>query len=291
MTNWIGRELRPADMKAPLTNLVENAPRPASLFVKAALARGADFSGWWYGVWRDGLTLEAVMAVDNHQGSIYADNEDAARGLANELYAMQKRLGPTGQAHRHQLIGESKTMMVIWPIMKDIPGRKLLSDKDCDLLVGAPDDGSTAPSSRVTFDLATRADERIVYDFAADLRIDQMGVDPRKIGRETYGQRITDLIVNGRELIAKEKDSGRPFFVAELQDLSADTMMLTETWVPPHYRARGKLIAHAFWAAARHPAVAGKELVYLASDPTLGGAAKAAGWKRMAGYRWSVTHG
>jgi len=290
VTNWIGRELRPADMKV-LTPFVERAPRPASVFVKASLARGADFTGWWYGVWRDGQTLEAVMSVDNHQSAIYADNEDAARGLAEELLGMQKRLGPSGQTHRHHLICESRTMMVVWPILKDIPFRKILSDKDCDLLVASPDDDSPAPSSRVTVELATRADERMVYDFVADLRIEQQGVDPRKLGREAYGARITNTIANGREIIAKEKDSGRPFFVAELQDLSADTMMLTETWVPPHYRARGKLIAHSFWAASRLPAVAGKELLYLSSDPTLGGAAKAAGWKRMAGYRWSVTHG
>ena len=182
-------------------------------------------------------------------------------------------------------------MAIVWPIMRELPGRKLIFDKECDLLVAMPADATPAPSSRVNFDLAQRTDERIVYDFAAELRIEQMGVDPRKIGREAYAQRVVDLIAYGKELIAKEKDSGRPFFVAELSELSDDTLQLTETWVPPHYRARAKLIAQAFWAAARHPAVAGKELVYLSSEATLGGAAKAAGWKRMVGYRWSVTHG
>lgn len=289
MTNWIGRELRKSDMKA-LAPLIEAAPHPASLFVRSALARGEDFKGWWYGVWRDGQRLEAVMAVDNHQGVVWAENEDAARGFGNEFFAMQKRFGPSGQAHRHQLIGETRTMAIVWPLVKDVPGRKLVFDKECDLLRATLDE-TAAPSSRVNVDLAQRADERIIYDFAAELRIEQMGIDPRKIGRDAHAQRVSDLIAYGRELIAKEKDNGRPYFVAELAPLSDDTVQLTDAWVPPHYRTRGKLLAQAFWAAARHPAVQGKELVYLSSDPIMGGAAKAAGWKRVAGYRWTVTHG
>jgi len=289
LTKWIGRELRKSDTNA-LTSLVEAAPRPASLFVKAALARGEDFKGWWYGVWRDGLTLEGVMAVDNHQGSLYADNEEAASGLATEFHGLQKRFGPGGQTHRHQLLGESKTMAIVWPIVKDLPDRKLVFDKGCDLLQAAVDD-APGPSSRVKLDLAQRTDERIIYDFGAELRIEQMGVDPRKVGADAYAQRVIGLIAYGHELIAKEKDTGRPFFVAELAPLSDDTMLLTETWVPPHYRTRSKLVAQAFWAAARHPAVQGKELVYLSSDAAMGTAAKSVGWKRLSGYRWTVTLG
>ncbi len=290
MAKWIGREMRPADNNA-LMDFVARAPRPASLFVKAAAARGKTYTGWWYGAWRDGTSLEAVMAVDNHQGAIYADNEDAAKGFAEELYGMQKRLGSGGTPHRHQLICETKMMNIIWPIMKELPGRKLLADRDCDLLQSHPEDDTAAPSGRVGFEVATRADERVVFDFAAELRIEQMGIDPRKIGRDAHAQRIADTIAAGRELIAKEKDSGRPFFVAELQEISPETIVLSEAYVPPHYRARGKLIAQAFFAASRHPAVAGKELVYLGSDAALSGAAKAAGWKRISGYRWAITHG
>lgn len=288
-STWIGRELRPNDRSA-LARVVEGAPRPAALFVKAAHARGEDFPGWWFGAWRDGQTLEAVMAVENHQGVIYAQNDEAARGLGQELYASQKRMGPTIQSHRHQLLAESKTMGIIWPIVKDIPGRKLLFDKESELLEGHADD-TAAPSSRVTCDTAQRADERVVHDFVAELRIEQLGIDPRKTGRDTHAQRIIDAIAYGRVLIAKEKDSARPFFVAELLPLDASTVQLTDVYVPPHYRSRGKLIAQAFWAAARHPLAAGKELVYLAADSTLSAAAKSAGWKRVAGYRWTATHG
>jgi hypothetical protein len=285
---WIGRELRKNDMKA-LVPLVEAAPHPSGLFVKAALARGEGFKGWWYGAWRDGQTLEAVIAVENHQGLVYASNDEAARGLAEELYAMQKRFGPSGQPQRHQLLGEAKMMAIVWPIMRDLP-RKLVFDKDCELLQAVVDE-TPAPSSRVLIDLAQRSDERIVHDFSAELCIEQMGVDPRKTGRDTHSQRVSDLIAYGRELVAKEKDNGRPYFVGELAPLSDRTTMLTDTYVPTHYRARGKLLAQAFWATARHPTVAGKDLVYLGSNPLLTAAAKAAGWKWLAGYRWSVTHG
>jgi hypothetical protein len=286
---WIGRELGKNDTKS-LVPLVERAPRAAALFVQAALARGDAFKGWWYGAWRDGQTLEAVMAIDNHQGSIYADNPDAARGFAEQLFGMQKRFGSGGAAHRHQLIGEARTMSVIWPIVRELPGRKLLLDKECDLLQASRDE-LPAPSSRVTLELAQRADERILYDFTAELRIEQLGFDPRKIGRDAHVQRVSELVAYGRELIAKEKDNGRPCFVAELAPLSDTTLLLTDAWVPPHYRTRSKLIAQSFWAAARHPAVSGKELVFLAADATLATAAKAVGWKRLAGYRWTVTHG
>lgn len=296
MSTWIGRELRAKDLK-DLPAFIARAPRPASLFVRAALARGDTDASWWYGVFRGGQSLEAVMAVHNHQGALYAANDEAARGLADELYAQQRRLGPSsGQTHRHQLLGEAKTMGIVWPIMRDLPGRKLVFDKDCDLLQ-APSPASTdlpAPSSRVVFDLARPADERVVSDFIAELRIEQLGVDPRKLARDAHMHRVAELLTHGRALIAKEKDSGRPFFVAELAPLTDDTALLSDVYVPPHYRARGKLIAQAFWASARHACAhvpPDAERVYLASDPTFGNAAKTAGWQRISGYRWCVTHG
>lgn len=290
MTKWIGRELRRRDDGA-LGPFLDKAPRPDALFVKAAYASGPDFPGTWQGGFRDGTSLEAVMAVDNHRAVIYADNEDAARGFAAEIYAQQKRMGPSIVAHRHQFIATSRTMAWMWPTLKDIPGRKGVLDRECDLYQAQPADDTPASSNRVTVDLAQRADERIVYDFAAELQIEQIGVDPRKLGRDVYAQRVMDLIAYGRELIAKEKDNGRPYFVGELAALDGATMLLTDAWVPPHYRGRAKLVAQAFWAAARHPSVAGRELFYLAPDAAMGAAAKAAGWKRIAGYRWTVTHG
>lgn len=305
--NWIGRELRAKD-KAKLVELLDAAHRSESLFVKAALARDNRWEAradgdartvptgdsWWFGVFRDGQTLEAVMFIENHQASVYASSEESAKALANEIYATQKRLGPTIQTYRHQITGEAKMMNLIWPIVKEIPGRRLVIDKDCELLQANPQSTTAAPSSRAEVVIAQRSDERAVSDFIAELRIEQLGIDPRKLGRDAHLQRVSDAIGQGRALLAKEKDTGRPYFCAELVPLDAVSATLNDVYVPPHYRSRGKLVAQAFWGAARHPLDAlggGHELLHLASDPTFANAAKAAGWKTMTRYRWVVTHG
>ncbi|MFO0750660.1 MAG: hypothetical protein U1F43_34070 [Myxococcota bacterium] len=296
---WFARDLKPTD-RAKLTALIEQARRPESIFVRAALERflaGPEPSvrdpnaPWWWGVFRNATELEAVMVVENHAASIYAANEDAMKTFANELYASQKRISTFGGAtHRHQLLGESKGMAYLWNIMKDLPNRKLVTDRECDLLSGATRI-EASPSSRVTLELATRADERAVSDYTAELRLEQFQIDPRKANKDAHAQRCLAAIIEGRQLVAKEKDTGRPFFVAELTPLTKDAVLLDQVYVPPHYRSRGKLIGAAFWSAAALPQTEGKELFYLASDPTMSGAAKAAGWKRQSGYRLVVTIG
>lgn len=302
--NWIGRELRAKD-KGKLTDLLEVAHRWESLFVKAAFARDnrwearvdgearvATHEGWWYGLFRGGTSLEAVMFTENHQATVYVTSEEAAKAFAADVYATQKRLGPSVQTYRHQMMGEAKMMNFIWPVIKDVPGRRLVFDKDCELQ--RADIGETpAPSSRATLVVAQRADERAVYDFIAELRIEQLGVDPRKIGAAAHAQRVAEAIGEGRALLAKEKDTGRPYFCAELVPLDDQTVALSDVYVPPHYRARGKLVSFAYWAAAReaHPLTAGKDMVHLASDPTFANAARGGGWKAATRYRWTVTHG
>jgi hypothetical protein len=302
--SWTGRELRGKD-KAKLAELLEKADKSASLFLRVAFARetrweslvdgesapraGLSTDSWWYGLFRDGTSLEAVMFVEGHVGQLYASSEEAAKGLGNQLYAAQKRLGPSVQTHRHQLIGEGKTMGWVWPIMKDLPDRKVLSDKDCDFLLA--DQKGDAPSSRAEVIVATRADERAVSDFIAELRIEQVGIDPRKIGREAHTARISDAVGAGRALLGREKDTGRPFFVAEIAPLDAESATLSDVYVPPHYRSRGKLIAQAFWAIGRHPAAGGRSLYFMAADASFATTARSVGWKSLCRYRWTITHG
>lgn len=301
--NWTGRELRAKD-KAKLTELLQTAHRWESIYLRSAFARDnrwearvdgearvATQDGWWYGLFRDGTNLEAVMYTENHQAQVFATSEEAAKAFAADVYAVQKRLGPSIQTYRHQMMGEAKMMNFIWPVIKELPGRRLVFDKDCELqLSGATE---AAPSSRATLTTAQRVDERAVYDFLAELKIEQLGVDPRKLGAAAHAQRVAEAVGEGRAILAKEKDTGRPFFCAELVPLDEQTVALTDVYVPPHYRARGKLVAFAYWAAAQkdHPLTAGKDLVHLANDPTFANAARAGGWKQVARYRWSVTHG
>lgn len=302
--NWIGRELRAKD-KAKLGDLLAAAHRWESQYLRAALARDtrwdarvdgearvATTDGWWYGLFRDGTSLEAVMYTENHQAQVYAASEESAKAFAAELYAMQKRLGPSIQTYRHQMMGEMKMMNFIWPAIKELPGRRLLLDKECEL-VRAEAGAIPSPSSRAELVLATKNDERAVSDFFAELRVEQLGVDPRKLGAATHAQRVAEAIGEGRALLAREKDTGRPYFCAELAPLDDQTVALSDVYVPAHYRARAKLFAFAFWAAARHLPHSGdaRDLVYLSSDPTFANAARAAGWKGVARYRWTVTHG
>ena len=296
---WFSRDLKLAD-RARLVALLDDARRPDAVFVRAALERlsqgeaaARDPSAmWWWGVFKNASDLEAVMAVENHSACVYSANEDAMKAFANELYGMQRRSGQSAMsaAQRHQWLGESKSMMHFWSVMKDLPNRKVVTDRECDLMtVGERPDAS--PSSRITLELATKGDERSVSDYTAELRLEQFQIDPRKANREAHATRVAQTIAEGRQLVGKEKDTGRPFFVAELAPLTKDSLLLDQVYVPPHYRSRGKLMGGAFWAAAALPQLAGKELYYLAPDATLSGAAKSAGWKRVTGYRLIMTHG
>ncbi|MCC6620494.1 MAG: hypothetical protein IT385_04525 [Deltaproteobacteria bacterium] len=294
---WFARDVKAQD-RAKLTALIEGAHRAESIYIRGALERflanpdaGARDPNalWWWGVFRNGTELEAVMAVENHVALVYAANEEAMKTFANELYAMQKRVGQGGGGtHRHQILGESKNIAILWNVMKDLPGRKLVTDRECDLMSGS-ERAAASPSSRITFDRATRADERTVVDYLAEIRLEQLQIDPRKVNKDAHTQRCMNAIADGRVWLGREKDTGRPFFAAELTPLTSDALLLDQVYVPPHYRSRGKLMGGAFWAAAG--IAEDKELYYLAQDKTLGEAAKSAGWKRRSGYRWVVSLG
>ncbi len=285
---WTGRELRAADMPQ-ITALLEKARKHESLFVRAALAQGTSFNGWWWGALKNGSDLAAVMAVENHMGAVYARDEEGANGFGLELYTQQKRGGPSNQANRHQLLGESKTMAKIWNHVKDIPFRKLLSDRECELL-SCTTRSAECPSSRVEVTSATRADERVIIDFTAESTLERVQADPRKTNRDGHITRCQSTIASGRQLIAKE--GGRPFFVAEIVSLGPGTALIDHVYIPPHFRARGRLIAAAFWHAAAHPMIAaGQEPLTLTTDSAIAQAAKQAGWVRATGYRWVITLG
>jgi len=292
---WYARELKAQD-RAKLEELVTGAHRGESIYLRGALERlqaeGASRdpnAAWWWGVFRNGTELEAAMSVENHLGLVYGANEEAMKAFASELFAMQKRLGTFGGGtHRHQLLGESRALAVVWNVMKDLPGRKLVSDRECELLSGA-ERAAASPSTRIVFERATRADERTVVDYLAENRLEQLQLDPRKVNKDAHTQRCMAAVADGRVWLGKEKDSGRPFFAAELTPLTKDAVLLDQLYVPPHFRSRGKLVGGAFWAAAALSS--DKEVFCLAHDKTLIEAAKSAGWKRKSGYRWIITLG
>lgn len=285
---WTGRELRAADLPQ-ITSLLEKSKKHESLFVRAALAQGTAYNGWWYGALKNGTDLGAVMAIENHMGAVYARDEAAANGFGQELYIQQKRMGPANQTNRHQVLGESRVMAKIWSHLKDIPFRKLVSDKECELL-SCTARFPECPSSRVEVTSATRADERVIVDFTAEATIERIQADPRKLNRDAHLARCQNTIASGRQLIAKE--GGRPFFVAEIVSLGPGTVLIDHVYIPPHFRARGRLIAAAFWHAAAHPMItAGQEPLTLTNDSAIAQAAKQAGWVRASGYRWVITVG
>ncbi len=286
---WTGRELRPGDLEA-VGRLLERARLPEAVFVKAAFEKGEAFKGWWYGGLRNGTELEAVMAIENHKAQIYAHSEAAARGLGHELYQAQRRLGTGGgPSHRHQLVGEMKTISNIWHYMKDVPGRKPISDRTCGLLE-IRERAEKSPSSRVDFQVAVESDMRVVFDMTAEALTEQIQLDPRKVGRDAHWNRCQGLVQRGLQLIAREE--GRPFFVAELARQTRDVILLDRVFVPAQFRSRGRLIAGAFWhAAGLASRIGGRRLFALTTDQSLTDAAQVAGWDQIATYRWAIALG
>jgi hypothetical protein len=278
---WIGRELKPGD-REQIGKLLERARLPECLFVKAIFDKGEAFKGWWYGGLRNGTELEAVMAIENHKAQIYAHSEAAARGMGYQLYQQQKRMGPSLQTHRHQLVGEMKTISNIWHYVKDLPERKGISDRTCGLLE-AQERPEKCPSSRVELVVATESDLRVVFDMTAEALT-------RKVGREAHWARCQNLIERGLQLIAREE--GRPFFVAELAKQTKDVIMLDRIHAPTQFRSRPRLLAGAFWhAAALKERLGGRRLFALTTDNALTDGALQAGWTQQATYRWTIALG
>jgi len=285
---WVGRELRPGDRDA-IGKLLERAPLDESLMVQAAFDRNEAFKGWWYGGLRNGTALEAVMAIDNHTAQIYARTDAAARGMGYELFQQQKRMGPGLQTHRHQLIGELKTISNIWHFVKDLPTRKPISDRTC-AMHEATERIDKCPSSRVEFGVAVESDMRVIFDMTAESITEQIQVDPRKVGRDAHWARCERLVQKGLQLIGR--DEGRPFFVAELAKQTRDVIMLDKIYVPMQFRSRTRLIAGAMWhAAGLAERLGGRRLFAFTTDLALTEAAVQAGWSNGTTYRWAIALG
>jgi hypothetical protein len=286
---WTGRELKAHELSG-VAALLERGRLADTLFVKAALDKGDAFKGWWYGGLRNGTSLEAVMAVENHKAHIYAHSDAAARGMGYELYQQQKRIGSAMQAtHRHQLFGELKTVSHIWHYLKDLPDRKAVGDRTCGLLeVGERPEKN--PSGRVDLSVATEDDLRLVVDLTAEAITEQTQQDPRKAGREAHVARCEHVIRRGLQVIAREE--GRPFFVAELAKQTAEVIVLDRLHVPTQFRSRPRLLAGAFWhAAGLASRIGGRRLFALTSDTAITEAATQAGWRLASTYRWCIALG
>ncbi len=287
---WTGRELKPTELTG-VGALLERGRLADTFLVKGALEKGEAFKGWWYAGLRNGTELEAVMAVENHKAFIYAHSEAAARGMGYELYQQQKRMGSAMQAtHRHQILGEMKTISNIWHYLKDLPDRKAISDRTCGLLEVGSDRAEKSPSSRVELSVATESDLRLVFDMTAEAITEQIQLDPRKAGRDAHWARCESIIARGLQVIAREE--GRPFFVAELARQTKDIILLDRVHVPTQFRSRSRLLAGAFWhAAGLVSRIGGRRLFALTTDGALTEAAQQAGWRLASTWRWAIALG
>ncbi len=272
------RELGPRDKRA-VVDLLERVSNHESRLARSFVERFDEFDGWWMGAIRNG-EVEALMAIDGHAGILVSQDDDATRAMAHGMVRQQQMLVSRGSS-RHQLSGTWRTLDLFWQIFQAVD-RQVVCDKSRELMAATEE--TESPSRRVTVDLATTDDLRVVLEFTGQHSAEMYGLDPRRVSPESHRHECNAVIAAGRQLIARES-GGRPVMVAEVVDIGPHEVLLERLHVPLPFRGRKRLVGGAMAAARGLEPCAEKRLLLFADDPQLVAAAERANFERMARYR------
>jgi len=275
-------ELKAQKHREDMETFVRRRPLYQTLALRAALEEGDAYKGWWFGAMENG-ELEALVSIVGTKANIHASSGDAAEAVARTLLGNQKH-NKSAAAHRHEVMGDERTMARFWPTFREID-RKVLVDQPRFLMGGGGDNGPLEScSKRMILGYATHHHQRLMEDFLGEVVLEKFGVDPRRSNRAAHNKNVAALIASGRQLLGYEKD--KPVFVAELVDINDTMVELQNVWVPVALRSRKRLIGGAFAQATALPHCQGKEVLVMAANTGMHEAAKRAGMEQRAAFRF-----
>ena len=182
--------------------------------LKAASANG--ITGWWYGTFCD-EQLVAVARIDEHLVQLYAHEADAMVALGRSLAHGQAK---TGNSKQHQIFGPDDIVLAFWQGFKST-NKEVVADVKLNLcrLSAVQCKQNDAYTERQ----AIKKDLPLVIEFLGEALIDELGMDLRRVGRESLEKMCTAWISEGMIRIGSHR--GKPAFVLKYSEQDGVAMI------------------------------------------------------------------
>jgi hypothetical protein len=280
------RDLKPADADI-LRAFILAAPRPMTVTLRAGINTFGATKDWWHGAFDEGGAMKAIAWMEGKVVTMYSarSDGDAIRAIAS---TMQRQAAgrPGRDGHTHHLFGPHDTISDFWDVFRALP-RTVVGDRSpqlmsCTAAKDASGNAKVAP--------ATTADLRLLFEFTADLSVEQGNPDPRRSSRPAHEKHCQDLIASGRQLIGT--DAGKPSLLVELASLDAESILLNNVYVPRPFR-RAAVVTRLLSASAKLALQRAPEVFFFADDPSsaYGQGAIDAGFAAAAPFRHLMLKG
>ena len=281
MAQFAGKFQDASNREAILTFL-KRSPPYCGVFMRRPAENLTTFGGWWYAsILPDSDEIRALACVEETSATLYGLDVDALGALGQN---MGREARGVRDGRSHHIFGEARSIDHFWEVFKEV-GRDVTHRLTRHLLSArAPSD---AVSARVGVATATTADERIVYEFSGEQMVEQFGLDPRRVGKQSHESRTKHNIQQGSALVARQ--GAVPFMAAEIQELQQGVVLLDKVFFPRPFR-RKKLMAAGIAAAVNLLLQSNQEVLFFADEHRgyIGETASLVGFEEREVYRLLV---
>ena len=182
--------------------LLDNSGKYEALEMKEAYADG--FKGWWYGTFYHDQIVSAAYITKQYV-YLCGRDRDAMMSLGKSLGRAQ---GKRSSTTTHSVFGPNDMVQSFWQGFQNT-GKQIVSDQKLNLyeLHEVACDQNTAYSVRV----AKKKDFAMVFDFLGAALIDELGMDVRRVGKESHEKYCQQLISVGTVHLGYHRE--KPAFV------------------------------------------------------------------------------
>ena len=182
--------------------LLNNSGKYEALEMKEAYADG--FKGWWYGTfYHDQIVCAAY--ITKQYVYLCGRDRDAMMSLGKSLGRAQ---GKRSSTTTHSVFGPNDMVQSFWQGFQNT-GKQIVSDQKLNLyeLHEVACDQNTAYAVCV----AKKKDFAMVFDFLGAALIDELGMDVRRVGKDSHEKYCQQLIAAGTVLLGYHRE--KPAFV------------------------------------------------------------------------------
>ena len=182
--------------------LLDNSGKYDALEMKEAFADG--FQGWWYGTFYHDQIICAAY-ITKQFVYLCGRERDAMMNLGKSLGRAQ---GKRSSSTTHSVFGSNDMVQAFWQGFQNT-GKNVVSDQKLNLyqLTEIACDQNTAYEAKV----AGKKDFALVFDFLGAALIDELGMDVRRVSKESHEKYCQQMIANGLVLLGYHR--GKPAFV------------------------------------------------------------------------------
>ncbi len=188
--------------------------------LKAACKNGLE--GWWYGTYCESNLL-AVAHIDEHVVHLYAHESEPMVHLGISLARQQ---GKRDSGKQHQIFGADDVVLAFWQGFERSEKTIVANIK---LNMCRLTDIACKQNDAYTERLANKKDLPLIVEFLGEALIDELGMDLRRVGRDSLERMCADWIANERIHIGFHR--GKPALVLKYSEQEG-TVMIDQAFYP-----------------------------------------------------------